>query len=159
MCSSSKNGDKFYFDKLFGKDYKPTPPQKKILDLTRGSEGIRKGQALKKQPRYTEKLGLNELCVLWWTNSKCNKLHVCYVQQSVSGYSWQEAPVDKKSQAVSIFEEKLQLLGFAHAGQSFVNTDIWTRWRLCNFKPPHSGKTLLNSSGSEALILNMWPCQ
>lgn len=64
------------------------PPKKKILDLTRGSEGIRKGQALKKQPRYTEKLGLNELCVLWWTNSKCNKLHVCYVQQSVSGYSW-----------------------------------------------------------------------
>lgn len=47
------------------------------------------------------------------------------------------------------------MLGFAHTGQSFVNTDICTGWRLCNFKPPHSGKTLLNSSGSEALILNM----
>lgn len=56
----------FYFDKLFGKDYKSNKKKNPtdtiyytawLLALTRGSEGMRKGQALKKQPRYIENWG------------------------------------------------------------------------------------------------------
>lgn len=52
---------------------------------------------------------------------------------------WLASVCSKQSQAVHIWEEKLQLLGFAHTGQSLINTYLHTvkihtqSRRLCQF--------------------------
>lgn len=68
-----KTRDCSIFDELFRKDDTPILKKKPtntthytawLLDLSRGGEGIKKGQALKKRSRCTEKLGCMAVCAL-----------------------------------------------------------------------------------------------